>query len=80
MEDKKKKFQYTLAKVIKNRRENLKLSMTKASDVIGLTKSVWSVVEAGERDPQLFTLWRMAESLNIPLSEIIKEVEKELGD
>ena len=54
--------------------------MTRASKGIGLTKSVWSKVEEGERDPQLSTIWRMAESLNIPLSEIIKEIEKELGE
>jgi transcriptional regulator with XRE-family HTH domain len=53
--------------------------MTKTSDEIGLTKSVWSNVEAGNRDPQLSTIWRIAEALNIPLSQIILELEQELG-
>ena len=80
MQDKKLKFQNSLAKIIKKHRQNLQLSMTKTSDEIGLTKSIWSNVEAGNRDPQLSTIWRMAEALNIPLSKIILELENELGE
>ena len=80
MQDKKKRFQTAIAKIIKKYRENkAKISITKASDQIALTKSVWSSVEAGNRDPQLSTIWRMAESLNIPLSVIITDLEEELG-
>ena len=79
MQDKKLKFQNALAKIIKKYRENLQLSMTKTSDEIGLTKSIWSNVEAGRRDPQLTTIWRMAEALNVPLSQIIAELETTLG-
>lgn len=79
MQDKKLKFQNALAKIIKKYRENSHLSMTKTSDEIGLTKSIWSNVEAGRRDPQLTTIWRMAEALNVPLSQIITELETTLG-
>jgi transcriptional regulator with XRE-family HTH domain len=79
MQDKKLKFQNSLARIIKKHRQDLKLSMTKTSDEIDLTKSVWSNVEAGNRDPQLSTIWRIAEALNIPLSQIILELEQELG-
>ena len=79
MQDKKLKFQNALAKIIKKYRENSHLSMTKTSDEIGLTKSIWSNVEAGRRDPQLTTIWRMAEALNVPLSQIIAELETTLG-
>ncbi len=79
MQDKKLKFQNALAKIVKKYRENLQLSMTKTSDEIGLTKSIWSNVEAGRRDPQLTTIWRMAEALNVPLSQIIAELETTLG-
>ena len=79
MQDKKFKFQNALAKIIKRHRENLQLSMTKTSDEIGLTKSIWSNVEAGKRDPQLTTIWRIAEALNVPLSQIIIELETVLG-
>jgi transcriptional regulator with XRE-family HTH domain len=79
MQNKRLKFQNSLAKIIKKHRQELKLSMTKTSDEIGLTKSIWSNVEAGNRDPQLSTIWRIAEALNIPLSQIILELEEELG-
>ena len=79
MQGKKLKFQNALAKIIKKYRENSHLSMTKTSDEIGLTKSIWSNVEAGRRDPQLTTIWRMAEALNVPLSQIIAELETTLG-
>ena len=68
-----------MAKISKWYRENLQLSMTKTSDEIGLTKSIWTNVEAGRRDPQLTTIWRMAEALNVPLSQIITELETTLG-
>ena len=80
MQEKKEKFQKLLAETLKNYRENVaKISISKASDQIALTKSVWSNVEAGSRDPQLTTIWRMAESLNVPLSVIIKKIEDKLG-
>lgn len=79
MQEKRLKFQNALAKIIKGHRQELHLSMTESSRKIKLTKSIWSNLEAGSRDPQLSTIWRMAEALNIPLSQIIIELEQELG-
>lgn len=79
MQEKRLKLQNALAKIIKSHRQELQLSMTKSSHKINLTKSIWSELEAGNRDPQLSTIWRMAEALNIPLSKIIIELEQELG-
>ena len=79
MQDKKKKFQMVLANIVKKYREDKHLSITKASDQIALTKSIWSSIESGNRDPQLTTIWRMAESLNLPLSVMIKDLEIELS-
>ena len=79
MQEKRLKFQNALAKIIKSHRQELQLSMTKSSHKINLTKSIWSELEAGNRDPQLSTIWRIAEALNIPLSQIIIELEQELG-
>ena len=79
IQDKKLKFQNALAKIIKSHRQELQLSMTESSHKINLTKSIWSELEAGNRDPQLSTIWRIAEALNISLSQIIIELEQELG-
>lgn len=80
MQYKKLQFQKTLADIIKNKRKNKQeLSINKSSNEVGLSKSVWSVIEQGKRDPQLSTIWRVAEALEIPLSKIIEEMEEQLG-
>lgn len=75
MQDKKLKFQNILAQIIKQHRLENNISLSRISDEIGLTKSVWFEIENGNRDPQLSTLWKIAEGLNIPLSQIIAEME-----
>ena len=37
-------------------------------------------IENGKIEPKLTMMWRIAEALNIPLSQLIKEVEDKLGD
>ena len=78
MQDKKAKFLKVLAAVVKKYREKSKVSINQAAHEIDLSKSIWSVLEQGNRDPQLTTLWKISEVLNIPLSQIIIEMEKEL--
>ena len=36
-------------------------------------------IENGKIDPKLTMLWRISEALNIPLSQLFKELESELG-
>lgn len=45
--------------------------MIKTSKEIGLIKLIWSNIEAGSRDFQLSTIWRIAKALNILISQII---------
>ncbi len=78
MQEKKTKFLRVLADVVKNHRELSNKSINQAAHEIDLSKSIWSVIEQGNRDPQLTTLWKISEVLNIPLSQIISEMEKEL--
>ncbi len=80
MQDKKAKFLKVLAAVVKKYREKSKVSINQAAHEIDLSKSIWSVIEQGKRDPQLTTLWKIAEVLNIPLSQIIADMEKELNN
>lgn len=79
MQDKRAKFLKVLAEVVKKYREESKVSINQAAHEIDLSKSIWSVIEQGKRDPQLTTLWKIAEVLNIPLSQIIADMEKELN-
>ena len=76
MQDRKNELQKTLASIIKNYR---KTSITKLSDEIGISKSILSDLENGNRDIKLSTLWKIAEGLEILPSVILHDVEMKLG-
>lgn len=80
MQDNKQKLQIALANTIKKHRKTRKKSISLISNEIMLAKSLWSDLEKGKKDPQLSTLWRIAEGLEIPLSQIIQEVENTVQD
>lgn len=44
-----------------------------------MTKSMWADLEKGIKDPQLSTIFRIAEALNIKCSDIITLLEEQLG-
>lgn len=46
----------------------------------GLTYSVLYKIERGEKNPQLTTLFELANSFEISISEFLKEIEKDLPD
>lgn len=72
-------FQKTLGAIIKQHRLKSKKSISLISAEIGMTKSMWADLEKGIKDPQMSTLWRISEGLNIPLSLIIEELKEKLG-
>lgn len=45
-----------------------------------LTPGNVSRIENGQIEPKIVMLWRISEALGIPLSDIIKRLESELGD
>lgn len=73
-------LQAKLAAIIKYHRQKKNKSITLISNEIGMTKSMWADLEKSIKDPQLTTLWRIAEGLEIPLSTLIKELEKNLNE
>ena len=78
MQAEKIKLQKTLAKIIKRLRN--KKSITQLANEIDLSKSVWFNLEKGERDIQFSTFWRIAEGLDIKPSDLVKEIENQLGE
>lgn len=78
MQDKKEVLKKILSEKIKIYRKSSNKSISLICNEIDLSKSIWSDLEKGIKDPQFSTLWRIAEGLNIPLSEIIIEIEHEL--
>lgn len=77
MQEIKQVFQQGIARVLKRNRTK---SITKSSDEIGMGKSIWADLENGIKDPQISTLWRIAEGLNIKPHELVKMIEDELGE
>lgn len=75
----KKHLQIKLGDLIKKERLKTNKSISLLSAEIGITKSILADTEKGVKDPQLSTLWRLSQGLNIPLSEVIKKLETELG-
>ncbi len=75
----KKVLQKALSEIIRQHRQAQMKSISIVSDEIGMTKSMWADLEKAVKDPQLTTLWRISEGLNLPLSTIIIELENKLG-
>lgn len=76
MQDRKKLILLALAKTLKKFRNNKSLFTFSSENDISI--SIVSTIERGLKDPQLTTLFKIAEALNISLSEFIKEIEKNL--
>ena len=77
MQELKKELQKAIAKIVK---ENRKKSITKSAYEIGMGKSLWADLENGIKDPQMSTLWRIAEGLEIKPHVLVKMIEDELGE
>ena len=72
-----KKLQLAIAAVVKRHRQK---SITKSADEIGMGKSMWADLENGIKDPQMSTLWRIAEGLDIKPHLLVEEIEEYLGE
>lgn len=80
MQEKKTIISQTIGKIVKEYRQKQHKSISLISDEIGMTKSMWADLEKGIKDPQLTTVIRIAEALNVKSSEIIIKLENELGE
>jgi transcriptional regulator with XRE-family HTH domain len=72
----------TLAKAfgrtLKTLRESAGLSQTDLGTKAGLDRTFISLLELGKRQPTITTLYKLAESLNIPVKEMILHVNSQL--
>jgi len=70
-------FGKTLQKI---RQNEVKKSQTMLAYEFDLDSGNLSRIEGGKIDPKLTMLWRLSEAVGVPLSEIFKMIENELGD
>ena len=59
-------------------REQKKITQEVLSGLADIGRTHLSAIERGERKPTLETFFKIADALEIPPSEIMKEIEKEI--
>jgi transcriptional regulator with XRE-family HTH domain len=67
----KKQLQIAVGKRIKKLREDRNISQQDIAGACNIEKSNFSRLEAGNTNPTLFTLQKIAENLDVDLSEIV---------
>lgn len=66
-----------MGRVIRQQREKRKLTQEVFSGFAALTRSHLAMIERGQKNPNVATLWKIAEALDMPLSELFRlAVEK----
>ena len=80
LQDNKQKVIIVLGKIINKYRIKNNLSLNLLANQLQTSKTVISLIDKGQKDPQFTTLWRICEGLNIPFSELVKEVKKEFPE
>ncbi len=76
MQDKKKIILNALAKVVKKLRGNRSQFIVASEN--GISTSIISTIERGIKDPQLTTIFRLAEIFGIDVVEFMKIIKAEL--
>jgi len=66
-------------RTLKSLRESAGLSQTTLGTKAGLDRTFISLLELGKRQPTITTLYKLAESLNVPVKELILRLNNELG-
>ncbi len=79
MKNQKKEMQRELAEIVKAHRKAQNKSISRISAEIMMSKSMWTDLEKGIKDPQLSTLWRVSEALNVPINTLLLELKNKLG-
>lgn len=64
--------------VLRKLRQKRGLSQEVVSGLAGIARTHLTMIEKGSKQPNLETLWRISQALNMPLSELIRLVEAEI--
>ncbi|MED4284908.1 helix-turn-helix transcriptional regulator [Priestia megaterium] len=65
--------------LLRKRRREKKFSQQCLADKAGLDRTYISLIERGGRSPTLTTLYKLSNALECETSELIRELEKDLG-
>lgn len=67
-----------IAIVIRRLRKKRKKSQEVISELAGMGRSHWGMVETGGRIPNLYTIWHIADVFDMRPSELIALIEEEM--
>lgn len=67
-----------IASVIRRLRKKKRVSQEVISGLAGMERSHWGMVETGGRVPNLYTVWRIADVLDMRPSELVALFEEEM--
>ena len=65
-------------RIIRDLRRKRSLSQEVLSGLAGIARSHLAMIESGTKNASLETLWRIAEALDMSLSELIFMIEQEI--
>ena len=63
--------------VIRRHRKEKSMTQELLSGLAGIARSHLSMIENGTKQPNFETIWRIAEALDLPPSELVAEIEAE---
>ena len=68
-----------VGQTLREARINKKLSQEVISGLADIGRTHLSAIERGERRPTMETLFRMAAALDMPASELVRQIEEKMG-
>ena len=71
---------FAVGKVIRMLRKERNLSQEILSGLSGISRSHLALIENGKKSANLSTLWSISDALQIPLSQLIELVEKQISN
>ncbi len=69
-----------VGKTIQRLRKKRGLSQEVVSGLAGIARTHLTMIENGTKQPNLETVWKIAQALDMPTSELIRLVEQEIDD
>ena len=68
-----------MGRIIRQEREKKLMTQEVFSGFAVLTRSHLAMIERGQKNPNVATLWKIAQALDMPLSELFRLVEEEMN-
>ena len=68
-----------MGRIIRQEREKKQMTQEVFSGFAVLTRSHLAMIERGQKNPNVATLWKIAQALDMPLSELFRLGEEEMN-